>query len=315
MLLKNGKEFLLDDPANKKELDKFLAAVPNFSEKEPIAVIYHPSRVKWNDLNKKYDKPESLGFPFRMVVNRPGIGNETWIYCENYESHKATGAILTRTPWTFQLSRRKVIKYADKDLAFFLWLSPYCNNGENPDKARKDFLFEDRENDARIMLEREKLDARVKSLLLNDDTEGGLSDSKVEELARAYQLPVGMGAYETRQKLYYQVSREKNGLKNFITLMEDPYKKDLKVMLNKARTDGVIAVSGIQIEKGTGNNQAWKLFDRNGKVIRVFAKFRKSKSGGVASDKLLYDMVENDPTLLKEITEAVETRQTAEVDD
>lgn len=316
MLLKNGKEFNLDDPENKAELDRFLAAVPEFNKDTPLHIIYHPSRVKWNALNKMYDKPEALGFPFRAVVNRPETGNETWIYCINYESHKATGAILTRTPWEFQLSGRRGIKWEDKDLAFFLWLTPYCFNGENPDSKRRDFMFEDREMDAKTKLDREKLEARVKSLILNDDTEGGMSDQKVEEMARAYQMPEGMGRYETRQKLFFQVNSERDGLKKFIKLLEDPYEKEIKVLINNAMSIGVIGVGGLQIEKGTGNNQAWKIFDRNKQPIKIFAKFRKSGKGRVIdAQKYLFDAIEADKTLLNEIRDAVEARSVETVED
>lgn len=309
MLLKDGKEFNLEAPENKKELEAFLKAIPPFGKGKALVVKYDPSLITWSDLNGRWESPESRHCENRQVINRPEKGNETWIYCKTFEAHQATGAILTRTPWDFQLNGTRTITWEDLDLAFFLWLSKNCGNGETQNKNAV-YVFEDKEFDARIRLDNERSEARVKSLILNDETEDGLSDDKITEMVAAYQLPNGMGKYQSRTILFSQIQREKNGFEKFMKLLEDPFEKRRKVTLNKARHLGVLILKGIKIEEGTGNNQGWRILDRNGDTLEVFAKHRKvnNAQGGRVAEKLLMEALEREPKLWKQIEEAVAAR-------
>ncbi len=314
MLLKNGKEFNLDAPENKEELNSFLKAIPPFNKGKALVVKYHKDLYTWSDLNGRWESPEARHTSFREVINRPNVGNETWIYCENFEIHQATGAILSRSPWDFQLSGTKTITWENKDLAFFLWLSKNCGNGEEK-RENCVYVFEDKEFDARVNLEYEREEARVKSVILNDEVQGGLSDDRIDEMIRAYQLPKGMGRYQSRQMLFSQVSKERNGFNRFITLMENPYEKERMLTINKAKEIGVLALKGMKIETGTGNNQGWNIIDRNGKSLMVFAKHRKTGKTSVNADKYLMEALDHNEGLWKQIESTVKTRDILEVEE
>jgi hypothetical protein len=316
MLLKNGTEYNLEDDANKAELEAFLKAMPNFNETTPLVVKYHPNLLRYNNLNGRWESPEMRSLPNRQVINRPGKGNQTWIYCENYEQHASTNAILTRTPWDFDLTGTHVIHWINKDFAFFLWISQYCGNGEAKDTKTAVYVFQDKENDARKRLEADKLEARVKSLILNDDHEGGLSNTKIKEMAIAYSVPSTTGIYEMRQLLFEKASRVQNGFRSFLELLENPGEKERRMFIQRAKELGIVVLKGMKIEAGTGNNQAWRIFDVEGKTVKMFGKHRKSSNNANTNpDKYLWRDIDADQSLYKEIEKIMEAKEVMETID
>jgi hypothetical protein len=315
MLLKDGKEFNLEAPENRKELEAFLEALPMFNEHTPVVVKYHPNLLRWSSINGRWESPEARTLPNRQVINRPGKGNETWIYCENYEQHASTNAILTRTPWDFELTGNRSIEWLNKDLAFYLWISTFCGNGEQATTSAV-YIFENREAEAKKRLTVEKLEARVKSLILNDDTEGGLSDNKITEMARAYQMPSTLGINESRQKLFNIAQREQNGFNKFLSLLENPGEKDRLITIQKAKELGIVICKGIRIESGTGNNQGWRILDREGETTLIFGKHRKKTNNAFTDhDKHLWEAIEKDNSIYEQIAQAVESRDVVAVED
>lgn len=310
MLLKNGKEWNILADENAEELKAFLAHIPPFNQTTPVVLKFDRSLVYWDKVNGKEHKPAGRGIPYRQVVNRIGPerdetnrrGNETWVYCKNYEAHAATGTILTRTPWRLMFEGRMTITWENIDLAFFLYLSPSCGNGENK-KQTATYVFEDKESEAREAIDLEKIEARVKALILNGESDNGLSDEKIQEFAAAYQVPGNPGIFEARRTLFMIVKTEgMKGYNRFMSLMGDPQEKERLMMIKTAKDLGILVCTGLKIEKGTGNNQCWKIMTREGEVAEIIAKHKKSQGQRPTDhDHFLSQAFEQDPSLYNRI--------------
>jgi len=318
MLLRNGKEWNILADENAVELEAFLKAIPPFSQEKPVFIKFDKSLVYWDKVNGQEHKPSGRGIPYKQVVNRIGpnkdpknrLGNQTWIYCKNYEAHAATGTILTRTPWRLLLEGRMAITWENIDLAFYLYLSPSCGNGENK-KQTATFVFEDKEGEARDAINLEKIEARVKALVLNDESENGLSNNKIKELAEAYQVPGNPGIFEARRALFNIVKDEgMKGYNRFMSVMADPEEKERLMLIKKAKDLGVLVCTGLKVEKGTGNNQCWKIMTREGEVSEIFAKHRKSQSQRPTDhDHFLSKAFEQDNSLYNKIKAIIEVAE------
>lgn len=313
MLLKNGKEWNLFDEKNPEAVEllkEFKKALPQFSESEPVVVKYAKRLVKASRDNPgKEDKPASITVPFRQVIPEPGKGNNVWIYCEHYDLHDS-GVIKTRNPWSYVLVAEDRISWRDVEKAFFLWLSPKCANGRNPEPNGGPYVFEDKEREAAQRIEIDKLVAKCQFLILNSKSEGGLSDEEISKYAASYGVKPSAGKLEKRQLLFERVrgNGDPRNFAEFIHLTENRDKADFNESVQKAVQLGVLELRGMQIQKGTGFNQQWVLKDRDGKVVNSFGHHKKI---GPQTDSVapLRQALEQSPELRKQLTDMLEVAE------
>lgn len=175
MLYKNEEIYQLAPNDLKTLYDKF--------KRFPLKIVYPAGRItkSRSPQNKLPDKPNSMSFPLRSVVNTP-TGSEVWRYADNViiKEHGVKKFI----PKNLRFNGTHVLEEKDKELAWFLYTkSQFCQNGKNPGKAHK-FMFEDLISEAEKRADAESLRTQAGALIFGKDI--GLPEDQLRAIAKSY---------------------------------------------------------------------------------------------------------------------------------
>jgi hypothetical protein len=175
MLYKNEELYSLAPNDLKTLYDKF--------KRFPLKIVYPEGRVKKSRTlqNKLPDKPSSMSFPLRAVVNT-STGSEVWRYADNViiKEHGVKKFI----PKNLRFNGALVLEEKDKELAWFLYTkSPFCQNGKAPGKTHK-FMFEDLISEAEKRADAESLRSQASALIFGKDI--GLPEERLRAIAKSY---------------------------------------------------------------------------------------------------------------------------------
>lgn len=288
MLFKNHQPYTPTD----KEKAAFEKAISTCTW--PLTFQYssnrvRPSRERDDKGNRQRDDmPRSIALQPHYTAADEQTGSVEFRYAKSKQPSPAQGGNPRYLPHALSIiSNQLVVKKEDWDLAYFMLSHPKCENGINPKKTNPSFKLEQKAITATMVADRERLEARFRTLIYDEDL--GLTEPELRDIAIAYNInqvsiltPDQIRA-QLKMKVADSHKRDVTRIASIQEFLETTGSKEKIKLRGTVQRASELDLIGIHPVK-----KQWMWKDENGEWAGVITKLVNNKT----SHKSMYDYLD-----------------------